>query len=108
MFFNLYEICALLVSGLDIFIFVLVVTFVVLLFFYVVMFDFSGLVESLKDFGKLFFLCISQFFILNRFLEFLDKYFLDLLWVFVFSEKVEKEVDVESAFSLVGKRFEHC
>jgi hypothetical protein len=45
---------------------------------------------------------------LNKFLEFFDKYFLDLLWVFVFSEEVEKEVDVESAFSFVGKRFEHC
>ena len=59
MFFNLYEICALLVCGFDIVIFFLFVTFEGLLFFDVVMFDFSGLVESLKDFGKLFFLCIS-------------------------------------------------
>jgi hypothetical protein len=58
-FFNLNEVGVLLVGGFD------VVIFVFLLFFDVVVFYFGGLVESLEDFGELFFLCVSEFVVLD-------------------------------------------
>jgi hypothetical protein len=50
---------------------------------------------------------ISQFFILEEFQKLFDEYFLDILGMFVLAEKVEEEVDVESALSFIGKGFQH-
>jgi hypothetical protein len=74
MFFNLIEVIVFFVGHLDVIIFFLTLQVLnILLFFDFVMIDFESLVESLQDFGQLFFLCVSEFFILNELLELLDE-----------------------------------
>ena len=71
-------------------------------------FDSGSFIKSLKDFGELFLLCVPEFLILEELVELLDEKFSDLLWVFIFPEKVKEKVNVKFAFSFVCKCFEHA